>query len=571
MSEKKQLTLSGNITSSADIDFAKEEYYVVASSEGKVFYKAKVSKDGSYALMFPSAKKEEVDQVELKILPKSLVSASERITSIEKKISIKSVFENTVSASVNLQISSGLLDLFRRVTKRYRIHGTVYDTVFQTDQDVSAPISINELPGLKIEFFEVDNLYYRVKRLPLRNKQFLGMTYTKPDGSYEFEFDFTYYKSPHVPIISFRPLDKIPDIQASFYQYIEGTWKLIHQEKVDWNIVENFHRDYFIPHEKITGTPDTSGLRPAEGFRFISLGLIPIDNSRFIKGYVTTKTGDPVEGISESPLCGVLRVFGLFALGSGVTKFKVQIAAADENGAVGTWTDIQDPLNNRKWNNSTKTWEVTSLGPDKATGMYTNIDMEPEIDWHEHALKFTWNSANYPNGYYALRVIGYNDNPVPNNLVGTYEMPIVRIDNTLPEIYLEAVSSALGETTDCGYLRLSPPTDLENRWIRFYIRAYDPEGHVLKYQLSGSRGKFAESAGNAINEARTAAYPHWKGTDGKNINFKVSSLPASMAHCPAMAYSFVLYVWSSATNGYGTPEALNRHVSQRTNLVVTEI
>jgi hypothetical protein len=256
-----------------------------------------------------------------------------------------------------------------------------------------------------------------------------------------------------------------------------------------------------------------------------------------------------------------LRIFGLFAEAPPVATYKVQIAEADELGATGSWDDLTDSLTNRKWNSTLHKWEPLNLGPDPVTGKYQNIDTEPEADWHEHALKVTWNSVNYPNGYYSLRVIGYD---ASNTEVGTFEMPVVRVDNSVPEAKLEIVGTSVGGVTPCGALQLGA-----DRGIQFMVTAQDPEGHVRQYWLSGTRGKEAVYAGAPISKSRPDSNDNWTGDINEFVTFTANTLPISLITCSMLAYNFELHVWGLSTDGYNVTPGSQR-AKRETNLIVSE-
>jgi hypothetical protein len=433
-----------------------------------------------------------------------------------------------------------------KITKKYRIHGTVYAATYAG----TTLISLEPLPGARIQFYEVDI------GLPwITSEALLGHIYTGPDGSYEFEFSFKY--NPWIIL-----MDKTPDIRARISQYDDGVWQEVYEGSVDWNISDDFHRDYFIPVEDTIPIPD-SGIKPAEGFRYTSIGLLPIDHTRIVKGYATAQPGDParIAALSHQPFCGKLRIFGLFAESTPVASYKVQIADADEDGPIGSWRDVTDPLHNRKWNSVTNQWDPMVLGPDPTTGHYQNIDTEPEADWHEHALKVTWKSFNEPNGYYALRIIGYDASSVE---VGTFVMPVMRIDNDVPEASIEV----LGSVTNCGHLTLAV-----NREIQFEVTAHDPAEHVLRYSISGTRGKSATPAGSVVQESRdTHSTDTWDGVKNKAVAFPVGPLTGLLLGCPSVAYNFELKVWGLATNCYHVTSShpSSQYVEKEVNLVVAE-
>jgi hypothetical protein len=552
-------TIEGQLKGITALNFRQTKLVVCAYIEGVEVAQAKVNDQGKYRLKFDHA--ELPSNTELRVLPEKFANRSAKTTALSKMISASryKMQKRSVAyhAVYDMMIPKDYLIFWGTVTKTYHMHGTVYATTFSG----GFPISLEPLPAVKIELYEVDTpIIWLFGTDPVLTEAYLGYAYTGPDGSYDFEFDFSYKNSPWVWLWLFT--DKKPDIKARISQFVSGAWQQVYEGPVDWDIVEDFHRDYFVPVEDTIPVPE-GGIKPDEGFRFTSLGLLPIDIFRFQLGYATAQPGDPtpITGVSHQPFCGTLRIFGLFAEAPPVTTYKVQIADADEFGATGTWNDVTDPLTNRKWNNTLHKWEAYNLGPDSVTGKYQNIDTEPEADWHEHALKVTWNSANNPNGYFALRVIGYD---ASDTEVGTFEMPIIRVDNSVPTADLEVIGTSAGGVTPCGSLQLGA-----DRKIQFKVTAHDPEGHVRQYWLSGTRGKVALSAGATISEPRPDPTDTWTGINNGSVDFTVANLPVSLIVCSMLAYNFELHVWGLSTDGYNVTPSSQR-VKRESNLIVSE-
>lgn len=561
--------IEGQIKSTSKIDFGKEKLAVHAFVGNVEVARGKVDAQGKYKLTFEY--KDQAPATELRVLPARLSHRCSRTLTLSKTISPGRYVLKKQSAAVyyayyDLVLPPGILTYWAKITKTYRMHGDVYATTFVGTPPI--PISTEPLPAAKIEFYEVDTPMFWVAGKwvagkwvwvePELTKAYLGYAYTAPDGSYEFEFDFSYKTGP-IWVWPFP--DKVPDIRARISQFVDGLWKQVYEGPVDWNIVGDFHRDYFVPVEDTFPIPPEP-VPPDEGFRFTSVGLLPIDETRISGGYATAQPGDPdrIAGISHQPFCGTLRIFGLFAETPPVASYKVQIADADENGPTGIWRDATDPLHNRKWNDVERRWEPMILGPNPATGCYQNIDTEPEGDWHEHALKVTWNTANEPNGYYALRIIGYDAGAAE---VGTFEMPVMRVDNDRPEASIEV----MGSVTECGALTLGV-----GRKITFRITAHDPEGHVRRYWISGSRGRGASPAGTPIDEWRPDPTDLWIGVENHIVDFTVDVLPpppSALAGCTTLAYNFELHVWGLATDCYNVTPG-SQWVKRETNLVVSE-
>ena len=546
--------IEGQVKTAEKIDFASEKLAVHSIINGIDVASAEVDKNGRYKVTFEYG--DEAPTAELRILPAKIPLRKSKNLPLSKTVSFARYREDRqiYRAVTDLLMPPGYFRLWGKVTKTYTMHGVVYSTTFAG----VSPISVEPLPAAKIEFYEVDPTYYYwpAGTLPTQlTEAYLGHVLTAPDGSYDFSFSFSYTISG---LWSLLFADRIPDIRARISQFVDGSWTEIYEGPVDWEIVEEFHRDYFVPKEYVIPVPP-GGVKPDEGFRFVSLGLLPIDTTRIQLGYATSQLDDPIT-VSHQPFCDTLRIFGLFAEAPPIATYKVQIAAADEDSVIGTWQDVTDPLHNRKWNDASKKWEFKVLGPDPATGRYKNVDTEPEADWHEHALKVTWKSRNVADGYYALRIVGYD---AADAKVGTFQMPIIRVDNSLPEINLEAIGNSAGELTDCGVLELKA-----DRKIRFEITAYDPEKHVKRYSLIWTRGKYGLPAsttpplGGWIESP--GSVPGWEGC--KDLEVELIPDPSS---CSEMSYNVELRVRGLSTDGYSA-EPLSQWQRRESNLVVKE-
>lgn len=550
------LRIYGKLTSTTKLDFRGIKLEVIAIVDGKQVASDAVDKKGNYSLNF------RYDRIpantELRVVPVTKEKMPAKTKMLSQTISAArfALKGQRLVAATDLNIPGKYMEMLVKITKTYQLNGVVY---------AHYPTYFETLAGTKLEFYEVDRPFIWIFGTePSTTESLLGSAYSRPDGSYDFEFSFSYNTISHWIF-----QDTVPDIRVKIYQFDDGAWQQVYTGEVDWDIAEDFHRDYVIPFEDIIPVVP-GGVKPSEGFRYISLGLIPIDEApvdpHFSKGYVTCYSGDPtrVDDVRHQPLCDRLRIFGLFAEAPPVATYEVQLAPADEDGPVGPWEHITDALNNRKWDSAQARWVHQVLGPDPVTHRYRNIDTEPEADWHEHALKFTWNSRNKPDGYYAIRIIGYD---AADNTVVTQQMPVIRVDNSVPDTEL-ATSAAIGI---CGCTTLNA-----DRTIRFAITAHDPEGHVRKYVLRGTRGNWPpgteeseKAAGAAITDQRPSTDPTWIGPLNDPVDFTVAPLPVALAGCTRLAYNFELHSYGLSTNGY-TRTPSSQHVKKELNLVVSE-
>jgi len=559
--------IEGQVKSGEKIDFASEKLAVHAIINGVEVGSAEVDSKGRYKVTFEY--KDQPPTTELRILPAKISLRKSKGFAISKTVSFARYRrdETIYRAAMDIRVAEEYFATWRRVTEEYRMHGVVWATTFRDDGSV---LSVEPLPAAKIEFYEVDFDPLGFSSVP--TESYLGYAYTAPDGSYDFTFNFSYKTG-----IAYISVDQVPDIRARISQFVDGLWTQVYEGPVDWNVVQDFHCDYFVPIEDVIPVPDPP-IKPDEGFRFVSLGLLPIDDDRIQLGYATSQAGDPIQ-VSHQPFCDTLRIFGLWAEVPPVSTYKIQIAATEDGDTVPedddpAWQDVTDPLRNSKWNETMRSWDVKVLGPDPDTGRYQNIDIEPEADWHEHALKVTWNSRNVADGYYALRIIGYDASDVE---VGTFRMPIIRVDNSLPEIELEVVGTSEDAVSDCGVVQLG-----RDRMITFRVTAYDAEGHVKRYLLCGTRGKDSgkcgkipedpSSAGETIQVNRPSLVAGWVGVGypASHVEeFTTYSLPSDLLHCPAVAYNFELHVRGLSTNGYSA-EPVSQWAKKECNLVVSE-
>ena len=113
---------------------------------------------------------------------------------------------------------------------------------------------------------------------------------------------------------------------------------------LDWNIDKDYHRDYRIPVESVTGVVD-AGTKPATSFRFKTIGLLPVDATRIVNGYAFSKVGDPCSPVTREPFCDTLRIHGLFAAVPAVASYTVEIFRTNACGAAiagELWKSIGD-------------------------------------------------------------------------------------------------------------------------------------------------------------------------------------------------------------------------------------
>lgn len=571
-----KLTVEGRVGTSGKAGIDTGMFNACVIIGGQVAGQSQVTAEGEYQVDFEADGTPEV--LELKILPSSVAPEEAGKMALSRSFNFSRLVATEGDSTRFLlpekfYLPVDFLDFIRRRTRKYHVHGTVYLEHFTF---------FTSLPGCRIDFYEVDYLEESpiIKRPAhgvIRRQDFLGSTFTRADGTYDFYFKFGAFPSkpgihpfteielgPQSPLKKIFPgfrTDYKPDIRARFYLYINGVWTNIYNAPMvnfDWNIDADYHRDYRLPADTAIGAVEP-GTKPATGFRFKTIGLLPIDNTRIADGYAHSQPGDPVGVITHEPFCGSLRIYGLFAPTPEVTTYSVEMLKTDSSGVASpeeTWKPVGVPLTNLQWNDLTKRWDAKNLG--KTSERYQNIDIDDPMEWLEPSLKSVWNTANCVNGYYKIRITGYD---AANNAVAAEEMPMVRIDNDLPQAELDVLSPA---ATVCGDLTLG-----SDRNITFRVTAYESDGHLHSYTINGSRGRHSESAGTTLFHGRTVANANWEGVINASEPFAIAARTSSTIICATMAYSFHLCAQGAGTNGYGNCLESKR-VWINTNLVVTE-
>lgn len=584
-----KLVLHGNVDTSGKTALDSGLFNACVMANGKCLAETQISANGEYLLELELDAMPET--VELKVYPSTLSPEEAGRLGMSKVINSsqfvpKKGSKTAFSLNDRIFLPTSLLEYIKVRARKYHVHGTVY---------VEHPSYFSTLPGCRIDFYEVDTMADGLSALPgletpgktlppfVYRRDFLGSAYTRVDGTYDFHFRFGVLPtkpweritpghplldkpeySPFLPESVGKPLPRFdlrPDIRAKFYLYINGVWTLVHEAPmldVDWNIGTDYHRDYRIPSASVAGVVD-AGTKPATGFRFKTIGFLPVDATRIVDGYAFSKAGDPCSPVTREPFCDTLRIHGLFAAAPAVASYTVEILRTNSSGAAiagEVWKAIGAPLTNLEWNDTTRVWESRNLA--LPGGRYRNIDIEPPMNWLEPSLKVIWNTNNNVNGYYKLRISGFD---AANAAAGVYELPMIRIDNGLPEAALDVIAPA---ATVCGNLTLGG-----DRQITFRVTAYEADGHLYQYHIYGSRGRYAESAGATVVVERPDVLAPWTGIVDDPVQFNVVDRSPATSMCSMLAYSFRLRVQASGTNGVYN-ELVSRRRWAETNLIIAE-
>ena len=541
--------IEGTVLDGDKIAFAKEKLSVQAFVKGQEVAGAEVDPSGRYKLSFTSA--EERPTTELRVSSTAAADSDANLASAEILTPTQFVTRGNQSiAQHNLTLPSSKLVPAGGLGPLDRVLpmcGQVFAWI--------TPHQFEGQLGLKLDFYSFEpsaelridqSVQPPLIRAVIVWRKLLSYTsYTGSDGVYAGCFS---YKIPIIP-----PLRPVPDpyFMVEISQFFEGNWNKVYEEHISLPALRQYtHFDFLIPIDKLVGSPVCT--TPKIGFLFGAIGLIPCDDAHIVKGYVSSQTGDQIMGLTHRPMRGVLRIFGLFAKDPQVASYKFEIAATDENHVPGPnatlkWEDLTDPLSNRKRDSLTA--EV--MGPDPITHVYKNIDGDEDNIWGERDLKFEWNSANRPDGFYALRIkaLDKNNNPVMiNNEPLVVEMPVLRIDNSLPTVKIEAVGAE-----ESGKV---VSTDGK---LKFNITAYDPQGHVLDWNIRALAGRDAIEL-NADPTALQFDPPANTGSPGEGVpagtmeTLTIVKLPRNLAACDPLVYNFELIAHGSAITGYPSSE-----------------
>lgn len=575
-----KLLVKGSISKVGITTFDRAMFNAGIISNGKLLAEGPVDENGIYS--FNLEADQLPDTMELALYPASLNAEEAGTMAVRHPIKASQIIKSptekdSLELPMDVKLPRSFLDSIIRRAKQYHIYGNIY---------VQHPTWFETLAGCRIDFYEVDSIKESPDLLPsdgrtfpelIRRKDYLGTAYTDTSGSYSFKFRFgvpgkkpgTIFarKKEFSPFIPVTPdllpttFDAKPDIRARFLQFVNGEWKKVYEApmtSLDWNIDTDFHRDYTIPVDEIMPTA-SSGIAPTSGFRFHTIGLLPVDTTRIIDGYAFAQPGDPCGTFSCHPFCGTLRVYGLFAAAHAVSYYTVELLKTDTSGSAlsgETWQPLEDTLKNLEWNDTVHRWTSVDLGP--TDGKFNNVDILPENSWLEHSLKVMWRTTNYVDGYYKLRITGYN---ASDTQVAQEELPMLRIDNSLPTADIDINTPA---ATICGDVALD-----SSRTITFRVTGYDFSGHVDDIYLYGTRGRYGETAGSSITLPRPDATLPWQGVTNELVAFPLAPRSSSTITCTTMAYGFHVRVQGLGTNGY-TINLEDKRVWKHTNLVVTE-
>lgn len=573
--------IEGSVQDGANIDFTKEKLAVRAFVKGEEVAKGEVDILGHFKVTFASD--EERPLTELRVTPVEPMEGAPLVASEKLEPAQFSVIENIATAQKDFTISHDILEGIRLFRRRYHMHGTVFAQTTYT---------IEPAPALKMDFYEFNLriLHHQFQKsvfgpmgLPepgpiskvkfdfplfLPEENYLGTAFTDLHGNYAFNFCWLSFP--------FNMSDPQPDILVRISQFNGCAWTEIFCGPVDWNILPDFHRDFLVPATILSSGPYTW---PTTGFAFTNIGLIPVDSNHLIKGHAFTDAKDkqPIANMKNRPFAETLHIGGLFAKTPVIAKYKVQIAETNVNHVPGigpalVWKDVLDSLDNLQFNTVTGDWDHKHLGPDAGTHLFTNIDNQPNL--YDPTLKFTFNSFNVHDGFYAFRIIGFD---AAGKQVGSpVELPVLCIDNSRPLAELEAPKAE-----KCGAVNLNQLVDANGKpvldangnpihTLDLKVTAYDDAGHVLDFGISAERGS-KPFEGNVLTKISPSIFmPNpGPGIYDQTETVTIKALPPAFATCATLAYHVYLGVQGSGTNGYSSRLG-SQYISRIINLTVAK-
>ncbi|MBI5787266.1 MAG: YncE family protein [Candidatus Schekmanbacteria bacterium] len=274
---------------------------------------------------------------------------------------------------------------------------------------------------------------------------------------------------------------------------------------------------------------------------FMGVGHVP-SSKIDANGYATTDPGYFFQ-VQHAPFGGTLNMFGNLTnfRSLGATHYKVLVS---KNG--GAAYPLNLSWNTYKWNNTSKTYVLTSVAPASGTTKY-KIPLEADGTYHAELwyppyLFMQWPSVE--NGLYTFSVEIYAGAVKLSGLPAELNKLTVKIDNTPPEVNLVSIWQKGSPDIEIQ------PCDIVSEGLNKYyfkITAYDPSHHLLGYGLTALWGNnySAPIASDSYSSHVNAEGPYfWSGVTDTQV-------PATewIATCNC-AHTFYLWANKRTINGY---------------------
>jgi hypothetical protein len=303
------------------------------------------------------------------------------------------------------------------------------------------------------------------------------------------------------------------------------------------------------------------------------IGLVPRTFIDQTTGLATTGSGDQIE-VTDAPFGSHLRVIGnLDKLRSwsspgpirhyAIGYCNMELDACEPIGTSGfqlsDWTFVQDVITNYYWDGSQGKYVLDSVSPTTiydAGGLVVKAYpvSSGALEWYFPNLLFDWRTTgtNFVNsGRYRIHFFGF----AAQNLFSYIPTPssestmVVRIDNTQPVMFVNAISYLGNDVSACSIIRLQNANDP----IEVNASAYDPDGFLYDFNLHALYGD---------NQSFTCHAETYEGylADGGTGPVWQGAFPSQTYLCEGDAgdhwettcgYTFRVTGWDRAINGYG--------------------
>lgn len=303
------------------------------------------------------------------------------------------------------------------------------------------------------------------------------------------------------------------------------------------------------------------------------IGLVPRTFIDQATGLATTGSGHQID-VTDAPFGSHLRVIGNldklrawpapgpirhYAIG----YCNMELDACETFGTPGftlsDWKFVSDVRTNYYWDGAQGKYVLDSVSP--ATifdggGLLVKAYPVPSgaLDWYFPNLLFDWrttgtdfiNSGRYRIhffGFAAENLFSYIPTPASENTM------VVRIDNTLPAMSINAISYQGSDVSACAIVRLENADDP----IEVNVSAYDPDGFLHDFSLHALYGD------NQSFTCHTETYAGYLADGGTGPTWQ-GAFPSQTFLCQGDAgdhwettcgYTFRVTGWDRAINGYG--------------------
>jgi hypothetical protein len=268
----------------------------------------------------------------------------------------------------------------------------------------------------------------------------------------------------------------------------------------------------------------------------------------------------------DAPFGGTLDIFGNLTKFWGWTARSYRLDV-DKDG--GGFKPVTAAWTVQWWNPLTSEFEAKTVAPDPGTGRY-DIPLEygpvnAPYRWQYPYLAARWPSS--ADGLYTFRFAlfdGAAANPAasPVNNIPSNEKNLLtlRVDNSAPEVDLEAIVQLVPPATNVAACTIVSSGPSSPNSFQFRITARDPNHHMLDYNLSALWGK----NGSNPHVADDTYIPAHQGPEGPYAWSGVAHVLVPSGGWSAAcncAHTFILGARKRTTNGYHYVLSASSHQS----------